>query len=69
MIQQAKSKIGMNKVFIALGVLGGILLLKRVMRKREEERGFCESLGEKLDQGLGCIASRVGELVAPNKKS
>ena len=68
MMQQAKSKIGMNKVFIALGVLGGILLLKRVMRKREEERGFCESLGEKLDHGLGCIASKVGELVAPNKK-
>ena len=69
MIQQVK-KFGTNKVVIALAALGGVLLLKRIFRNRsEEKRGYCESLGEKIDQGLGCLAVKVGEFVDPKRKN
>ena len=48
---------------------GGVLLLRRIFKNRgEEKRGYCESLGEKIDQGLGCLAGKVVELVDPKRK-
>ncbi len=56
----------MNKGLIALAILGGIVLLKIIFRKRgEEKRGYYEGLGEKIDHGLDNLVSKAEGLVHP----
>ena len=55
----------MNKGLIVLGVIGGIFLLRLIFKKRGEEKGYYEGLGEKIDHGLDNFANKAEELVHP----
>ena len=58
-----------NIILVGLAAVGGFFLLRKFFGKcKEEKQGYCESLGEKIDHGLGHVVHKVGEMVDPKGK-
>ena len=60
-VKHKEKKSGVNKKLVALGLVGGILLIKRLFKKKEKE-GYYQGLGKKVDQRLSGLADKVGSL-------
>jgi hypothetical protein len=53
----------MRKGFLTLAIVGGVIALKLLRRRKEAARGSCEKLGERIDKVVEELACKAGEML------
>ncbi len=53
----------LKKGLITLAIVGGIIALKMMRKRKEAARGSCEKLGEKIDKAMEDLACKAGEML------
>jgi hypothetical protein len=53
----------MKKGLLTLAIVGGVIALKLLLRRKEAARGSCEKLGERIDKMVGDLACKAGEML------